>query len=60
VTPSSLDLGGPNGSGIFADAIPDFDPIVLSQFLPLRLIDWDLNCAAAIYYSNFYKPLFVL
>ena len=55
-----LNLGGPNASGIFARAIPDFDPIVLWQFFPLRLIGRDLKGAAVIQQPNFYKPLFVL
>jgi hypothetical protein len=54
-----LDLSGPNGSGIFACAIPDFDVIVLTQFLPLRLIGRNLDCPAAIQHSNFYQPQLV-
>src|ERR1700756_413427 len=39
---SSLNFGVPYGSGMLADPIPDFDSVVLAQFLPLPLIGVDL------------------
>ena len=55
-----LNLGRPNGSGVLACAIPDFDPVVFAQSFPFCLIGWDLECAAVVEHSHFHDPLFVL
>ena len=56
----SLNLSVPNGPGILAHAIRDFDPIVFAQFLPLRSIGVDFNRTAVVEHPGFHDPLFVI
>ena len=56
----SLNLGVPNGSGILAHPIGDFDPIAFAQFFPLRLTDMDFDRATVVKHPDFHDPLFVI
>jgi hypothetical protein len=56
----SLNLCVPNDSSVRTCAIRDFDPIVLTQFLPLRSIGANLDGTAVFAHPDFYDPLFVI
>jgi hypothetical protein len=58
--PFSLNLCVPNGSGVFAYAIRDFDSIVFAQFLPLRSIGVNLDRTPVVAHPDFHDPLFVI
>jgi hypothetical protein len=56
----SLNLRVPNGSSVLTCAIRDFDPIVFTEFLPLRSIGANLDGTAVAALPDVYDPLFVI